>query len=187
MSSESTQYRIDPDGPVAPWRQVAEHLVGRMEADEWPDGRMPRQKDLAEQYDVSTPVISDAVAELREQGKVFTVTGQGTFVASSRAAQEQPRRRNTPVRGDKRQRWEACEVTQPLVACGDIWHLVDRVLDFERRTMRLLQEIPCEVTDSSNLSRKALRRLDALENAVVARQSQPLEPNPCNGTGRFGA
>lgn len=48
---------------------------------EYPEGsRLPSEDKLATEYEVSRPVIREALAHLRERGMVETVNGKGTFV-----------------------------------------------------------------------------------------------------------
>jgi GntR family transcriptional regulator len=46
-----------------------------------PDTRLPTELELAEQYGVSRVTVRRAIALLREQGKVVTVHGRGTYAA----------------------------------------------------------------------------------------------------------
>lgn len=60
---------------------VADHLAARIAADELPPGsRLPGERDLADEYQVSYPTIRSAIATLRERSLVSTVHGKGNFV-----------------------------------------------------------------------------------------------------------
>lgn len=77
---------------VPPWQpvpdrllyeQVAEHLAARMDAGELQPGRrLPPERDLAEEYGVAYHTIRNATKMLREQGRIVTIHGRGTFVAA---------------------------------------------------------------------------------------------------------
>jgi DNA-binding GntR family transcriptional regulator len=76
---------IDLDGPEPLWRQVADHLAGRITAGEF-TRRLPSVRTLADQYGVSHTTVSDAMRELSQRGLVVTTQGRGTFVATPPAA-----------------------------------------------------------------------------------------------------
>jgi GntR family transcriptional regulator len=70
------------DGPVAPYRQIADWLRGRIEAGEFrADQRIPSETDLVQELGVARVTARKAVAVLREEGLVYTVHARGTFVA----------------------------------------------------------------------------------------------------------
>nr|WP_194736760.1 winged helix-turn-helix domain-containing protein [Actinomadura sp. RB99] len=71
---------IDLDGPEPLWRQVADHLAGRIAAGEWVR-RLPSVRTLADEYGVSHTTVSDALRELSQRGLVVTTRGRGTFLA----------------------------------------------------------------------------------------------------------
>jgi DNA-binding GntR family transcriptional regulator len=77
---------IDLDGPEPLWRQVADHLAGRIAAEEFAR-RLPSVRTLADQYGVSHTTVSDALRELSQRGLVVTTQGRGSFV--QRPASEQ--------------------------------------------------------------------------------------------------
>jgi GntR family transcriptional regulator len=75
---------------VPPWKpvpdrllyeQVAGHLAARMDAGELEPGRrLPPERDLTEEYHVAYHTIRNAMRVLREQGRIVTIQGRGTFV-----------------------------------------------------------------------------------------------------------
>lgn len=72
---------IDREGGELIYQVIADHLVKRMEAGEFPPGsRLPGEVKLAAAYDVARMTISRTIRELRERGVVKTVHGKGTFV-----------------------------------------------------------------------------------------------------------
>ena len=45
-----------------------------------PDERLPTELDLAAEFEVSRPVIRDALKRLRERGLIYSRQGAGSFV-----------------------------------------------------------------------------------------------------------
>ncbi|WBO63476.1 GntR family transcriptional regulator [Streptomyces camelliae] len=71
---------LDRSKPV--WPQVADELRRRIDAGAYvPGARFPAVVDLATELDVAPSTIQKAVAALREEGRLYTVLGQGSFVA----------------------------------------------------------------------------------------------------------
>lgn len=72
---------IDPWSPLSFTEQVAEQLRAKIDSGEWPPGhKLPGETRLAQEYDVARGTIRAALDVLREEGKVVTFTGRGTFV-----------------------------------------------------------------------------------------------------------
>jgi len=62
---------------------VANALRERIDGGEWLPGEvLPSVTELAQAYDVSTSTAGRAIRVLADEGKVTTVKGWGTFVAS---------------------------------------------------------------------------------------------------------
>lgn len=64
---------------------LIDSLIDRLEADiisgEYPaDSRLPGEEALSREFDVSRPIVREALARLRERGYVTTLNGRGTFV-----------------------------------------------------------------------------------------------------------
>jgi GntR family transcriptional regulator len=72
---------IDPDSPELAYVQVANLLAARIQSGEI-KGRLPSERDLAEEYGVAYGTVRRAMELLRERGLVVSVHGRGTFVAS---------------------------------------------------------------------------------------------------------
>jgi GntR family transcriptional regulator len=72
---------IDPDSPELAYVQVANLLAARIQSGEI-KGRLPSERDLAEEYGVAYGTVRRAMELLRERGLVISVHGRGTFVAS---------------------------------------------------------------------------------------------------------
>ncbi|MGW5970539.1 GntR family transcriptional regulator [Streptomyces sp. NPDC055186] len=72
---------MDLDRSVPVWPQVAEELRRRLDAGQYPAGeRFPAVNELAAELDVAPSTVQKAVAALREEGRLYTVLGQGSFV-----------------------------------------------------------------------------------------------------------
>jgi GntR family transcriptional regulator len=60
---------------------VADHLAARIASGELaPGARLPRETDLAEEYQVSYGTVRRAMKELRERRLVLTQWGEGNIV-----------------------------------------------------------------------------------------------------------
>jgi GntR family transcriptional regulator len=74
--------RIDPTGPVAPYRQLAEILRARIESGQYrPGERIPTESELVEEFELARSTVRRAVGVLREDGLVQTVPQRGTYVS----------------------------------------------------------------------------------------------------------
>lgn len=74
-------FEPNPASPVYLYLQVADHIAARIEAGDLPvGGRLPGERDLADEYRVSLQTARRAVAELRDRGLAITVPVKGTFV-----------------------------------------------------------------------------------------------------------
>lgn len=72
---------IDREGPVPPYRQVADVLRRRIESGEIPPGRrIPSLVELEAEFDVARDTLRKAVQVLKDEGYVQTVVGLGVFV-----------------------------------------------------------------------------------------------------------
>jgi GntR family transcriptional regulator len=76
------RHRIDPLGPVPPYRQIAAIIKRGILSGQYPaDTRIPTESELVETYEVARSTARRAVAALREEGLVYTVPARGTYVA----------------------------------------------------------------------------------------------------------
>ncbi|HLQ52827.1 MAG TPA: GntR family transcriptional regulator [Streptosporangiaceae bacterium] len=71
---------VDPQSAELAYMQVARLLAERIASGEL-TGRMPAERALAEEYEVSYGTVRRAIAILRDRGLVRSVHGRGTFVA----------------------------------------------------------------------------------------------------------
>jgi GntR family transcriptional regulator len=69
------------DGPVAPWRQIAQIYRDQIESGELPPGsRLPSIRTIAQEYEVATTTAQKVLEALRDEGLAVT-SPMGTFVA----------------------------------------------------------------------------------------------------------
>jgi DNA-binding GntR family transcriptional regulator len=72
---------IDHDAGTPVWQQLADILRGQIERGEIAPGKLlPSIRTLMQTYGVSDGTVKRAVAALRSEGLVKSVTGRGTYV-----------------------------------------------------------------------------------------------------------
>jgi DNA-binding GntR family transcriptional regulator len=72
---------MDFDRSVPVWPQIADDLRRRLDAGEWQPGqRFPGTVALAAEYGVTQLTIQKAVVRFREEGRLHTVLGAGSYV-----------------------------------------------------------------------------------------------------------
>lgn len=72
---------LDRDGPVPIYKQVADEIRDRINRGELrPGDPVPSEAQLEAYFDIARTTARRATRELREQGEVYTVQGEGTFV-----------------------------------------------------------------------------------------------------------
>lgn len=73
--------QIDPDSPVAQYRQIAEWIIARIQAEELkPDRPIPSETTLVQAWGVARGTARHAVEWLRDEGWVYTIPQRGTYV-----------------------------------------------------------------------------------------------------------
>ena len=73
--------KIDPTGPVPPYKQIAEIIRQRIASGEYPKGsRLPTESEMVEAWEVARTTARRAIALLRDEGLVETVPQRGTYV-----------------------------------------------------------------------------------------------------------
>ena len=73
--------RIDPLGPLPPYRQIAAIWRRRIESGQYPpDTRIPTESELVEAFEVARTTARRAIAVLREEGLIYTVPQRGSYV-----------------------------------------------------------------------------------------------------------
>ncbi|WP_328860875.1 GntR family transcriptional regulator [Streptomyces sp. NBC_00306] len=74
---------IDREGPVPPYRQIADQLRARIADGSIPVGRrIPSLVELEQQYGVARDTLRKAVQVLKDEGLVETVSGMGVYVTA---------------------------------------------------------------------------------------------------------
>lgn len=77
---------IDREGPVPPYRQIADRLREQIADGSIPPGRrIPSLVQLEQEYGVARDTLRKAVQVLKDEGLVETVTGMGVFVVDRKA------------------------------------------------------------------------------------------------------
>ncbi|MGW5173081.1 GntR family transcriptional regulator [Streptomyces sp. NPDC004082] len=72
---------IDHEGPVTPYRQLAEILKARIARGDWAQGRpIASETRLVQEYGLARSTVRRAIAVLAEEQIVWTVQGRGTYV-----------------------------------------------------------------------------------------------------------
>ncbi|KOX32929.1 MULTISPECIES: GntR family transcriptional regulator [Streptomyces] len=72
---------IDHEGPVTPYRQLAEILKARIARGDWAEGRpIASENSLVQQYGLARTTVRRAIAALVEERVVWTVQGRGSYV-----------------------------------------------------------------------------------------------------------
>lgn len=74
---------FDPREDELLYVQVADHIAARVDSGDLQLGqRLPAERDLAAEYGVAYLTVRRAMERLREAGRVKTIHGRGTYVAS---------------------------------------------------------------------------------------------------------
>lgn len=72
----------DPDELTHVYIQVADHIAGLIASGALaPGAKLPAERDIAAQYNVSYETVRRATAVLRERGLIVTMIGRGTYIA----------------------------------------------------------------------------------------------------------
>lgn len=74
---------IDREGPVPPYRQIADQLRADIADGSIPIGRrIPSLVELEQRYGVARDTLRKAVKVLKDEGLVETVNGMGVYVTA---------------------------------------------------------------------------------------------------------
>lgn len=72
---------IDHDGPVTPYRQLADILKARIGRGDWATGRpIASEARLVQEYGIARTTVRRALDVLVEEQVVWKVQGRGTYV-----------------------------------------------------------------------------------------------------------
>jgi GntR family transcriptional regulator len=66
--------------------QLREYLLSRIENEMRPHGKLPTERDLAEEFAVSRLTVRRVLDRLESEGRVYRIQGAGTFVSERRIA-----------------------------------------------------------------------------------------------------
>ncbi|MBW8482223.1 GntR family transcriptional regulator [Actinomadura parmotrematis] len=78
---------LDREGPIPPYRQIADQLRAQIQSGAIPPGRrIPSLVEMEQVYGVARDTLRKAVQVLKDEDLVETVTGMGIFVKSPAAA-----------------------------------------------------------------------------------------------------
>lgn len=73
---------VDQMDPEPLYRQLAAELRGKIERGEYQPGQLlPSEAHLQQEYQLGRSTVRSALALLRDEGLVVTITARGTFVA----------------------------------------------------------------------------------------------------------
>ena len=72
---------IDREGPVPPYRQIADDLRRKIEDGTIPPGRrIPSTVEMEQEYEVARDTLRKATKVLKDEGLVESVQGMGLYV-----------------------------------------------------------------------------------------------------------
>lgn len=78
--------KIDHDGPVTPYRQLAAILRARIERGDWqPDRPIASETALVQEYGIARTTVRRAIKFLTDEGIVYVVPQRGTYVTRQSA------------------------------------------------------------------------------------------------------
>ena len=73
------------------YRQIADDLRTRMESGEYaPDSLLPSKSEMMRHYGVALATVNAAIGVLRDEGRLETKQGKGTFARTPPPAQAEP-------------------------------------------------------------------------------------------------
>jgi len=77
------------EAPRVPlYTQIRDYVYDQINRGVWkPNDRLPSEKELSEQFNVSRITVKNALAELIDIGKVYRIQGKGSFVSSNQAGE----------------------------------------------------------------------------------------------------
>jgi len=76
------------DQPVPKYYRVKEAILARISDGSWsPGSLLPAEPELCQEFGVSRITVRKAIGDLVHQGKILTVQGKGTFVATPKVGE----------------------------------------------------------------------------------------------------
>ncbi|WP_420632321.1 GntR family transcriptional regulator [Candidatus Leptofilum sp.] len=83
--------KLDKNSPVPLYIQFKELLLAKIESGEWrPQQKLPSERTLCNEYDISRITVREAIKELVRDGLVESVPGKGSFVRHKTVAEYKP-------------------------------------------------------------------------------------------------
>lgn len=74
---------IDKELSIPLYKQIKDYIERKVEQGEWSAGyQLPTEKELAEQFHVSTITVKRAILDLVNDGSLYRQSGKGTFVST---------------------------------------------------------------------------------------------------------
>ncbi|WP_327086540.1 GntR family transcriptional regulator [Nonomuraea sp. NBC_01738] len=134
---------LDYDGDTHLYLQIAAILRGRVA--ELDSGHpVPSEADIQSEFGVARTTARRAIHVLREEGLIYTVQGEGTFVGAPDAAPREPRKvpLYRQIAQDLQEKIEAGELAprRPIPAENTLQQQYDVARETVRRAMALLRE-----------------------------------------------
>jgi len=72
--------QIDKSSPIPYYVQLKGLLLDKIKANDYADGKLPSENELATQYEITVTTVRKVLAELQSLGKIYKVKGLGSFV-----------------------------------------------------------------------------------------------------------
>jgi len=80
---------LNTESPVPLYEQIKNYILHHIHTGEWPyNTRIPSERDLAEQFDVSRVTVGKAIKELVQMGHLNVQIGKGTYVSEAPMKQQ---------------------------------------------------------------------------------------------------
>lgn len=80
---------LNTESPVPLYEQIKHYILHNIESGEWAHNtRIPSERDLAEQFEVSRVTVGKAIKELVQIGHLNVQIGKGTYVAEAPMKQQ---------------------------------------------------------------------------------------------------
>jgi len=162
MSASGQDQAVDPATPETekPKRAKPGSLVDRVfdrlsesivNGDYPPDAKLPGEHELAAMFDVSRPIVREALGRLRKQGTVYARQGAGNFVAAS-------------PRGTTAVGYAPVETIGDIQRCYEFRLAIEPQAAFyaaKRRDAQAIAEIAAALEQLQDATRHHLHRSDA--------------------------
>ncbi|MEU9829965.1 GntR family transcriptional regulator [Streptosporangium sp. NPDC048047] len=136
---------LDHDGDTHLYLQIAEIIRSRITEERMPAGQpVASEADIRKEFGVARTTARRAVQMLREEGLVYTVQGEGTFVGPPSEGTRQPRK--TPMYRQiaedviERIRSGAIRPRRPIPSETTLTQEYDVARETARRAVALLRE-----------------------------------------------